>query len=239
MRTLDQAGVKIVVASGRAPAACASAFRAAGLHGWACSCNAASVTDIATGEILHRAPVPHEVTRAVLDICETEDMNCTIFTDDEILVGRQDFLAEFVEASNDGVNCRVADLRAVDPDSVLKLMPGAEPAKMADVFPRIRQICPGATLSLDFCCEVIGEGCDKADGIRLLLDRLGIAPEKVAGFGDGGNDVNWMKLIGWPIAMQNARDEVKQVARLEIGHHLEDAVADFIAEWDQARRARQ
>ena len=53
--------------------------------------------------------------------------------------------------------------------------------------------------------------------------------------GDGGNDVGWLSMIGWPIAMGNARDEVKEVARLEIGHHLDDAMATFVDDWLAAR----
>ena len=36
--------------------------------------------------------------------------------------------------------------------------------------------------------------------------------------------------------MANARPEVKEVARMEIGHHGDDAIAELVDAWLQARR---
>lgn len=235
LQRLDAVGVRLVIASGRAPASCSAPFERAGLHGYASSCNGALVADIATGEVLRRVPVPPEMTAATIDLCLERDLDCCAFTEDAIYVARPGWLADFLQAANEGVAPIVLDLRELPADSVLKLMPSAPRDLMAEVFPLLREICPDASLSLDETCEVIGPGAEKADGVGFLLDHLGIDPAEVAGFGDGGNDVAWLRSIGWPIAMANARDEVKAVARLEIGHHLDDGVPRFVDEWLAAR----
>lgn len=235
LQRLDGAGVRLVIASGRAPAACAVSFERAGLHGYISACNGAHVADIASAQVLRRVPVPADMSRAVIDLCAERQVPCSAFTDDDIVVSEPGLLAHFLTLSHEGHEPTVGDLRDLDPASILKLMPGAPKDVMAELFPALREFCPDASLSLDETAEVIGPGAEKADGVGFLLDHLGVDPAQVAGFGDGGNDVAWLRQIGWPIAMANARPEVKQVARLEIGHHADEAVATFVGQWLAAR----
>ena len=55
--------------------------------------------------------------------------------------------------------------------------------------------------------------------------------------GDGGNDVVWLREIGHPVAMGNARDEVKQVALAEAPGHGEDGVAVLLERLAAGRSA--
>ncbi|MCT1459354.1 HAD family hydrolase [Aestuariimicrobium sp. p3-SID1156] len=228
LRRLDAAGVRLVIASGRAPKSCEHTFTQAGLHGWISACNGAHVADIATGEVLRTRTVPAEMLAATLDVIEEADVPCSIMTAEDVLVNKDSFLTGFLEAANPGVEVEVADLRAVDPDTILKLMPAADKDTMAELFPRFKEIAPNASLSLDETCEVIGPGAEKADGVGFLIEHLGFDAQHIAGVGDGGNDVEWLKLVGWPIAMANAREEVKEIARLQIGHHLDEGVVEFV-----------
>lgn len=235
LKALDGAGAKLVIASGRAPISCAHTFSEAGLHGWTSACNGAVVSAIATGEVLRTRTVPADMFSATLDLVEEEDMVCSVMTATELLVNRHSWLTDFLIAANPGCEVVEADLRSLDPDTVLKLMPAAEKDVMAAAFPRFLEICPDATLSLDETCEVVGPGAEKADGVRFLMEHLGLDPQLVAGAGDGGNDVEWLRLVGWPMAMANARPEVREVARFHLGHHDEDAVARFVDAWLEAR----
>lgn len=235
LKKLDEAGVQLIITTGRAPTAAASTLHDAGLHGWISACNGAHVSDLATGEVLRTAPVPPEVITSVLDLCDEADIACSIFTADDILVSRPGMLFDFVTAANPGSPPTITDLRTIDPATVLKLMPATDKDQMAELFPRFRELAPLASLSLDQTCEIIGPGAGKEHGLAFLFDRLQVSPDQVAGMGDGGNDVGWLSMIGWPIAMGNARDEVKEVARLEIGHHLDDAMATFVDDWLAAR----
>lgn len=238
LRKLDAAGIDIVVASGRDPYSCRHTFEAAGLHGWASACNGAHVSNIATGEVLRQVTMPGQMVEQVITLCEQEDIACSLFTPDELHVSQHTFLTPFLEAANPGQTVHLTpDLRVIDPTQVLKLMPAAEKDHMAELFPRLRAICPDATLSLDETAECVGPGAEKGDGVGFLMEHLGWDPALVAGAGDGGNDVGWMRLIGWPMAMQNARPEVKAVARMEIGHHLEGAIPEFVDAWLEARGA--
>jgi hypothetical protein len=68
----------------------------------------------------------------------------------------------------------------------------------------------------------------KGTGLTQLINSLNIKKEEVIAFGDGGNDIELLKSSGWPIAMENACDELKSIARLTTKSNIEDGVADML-----------
>ena len=46
-----------------------------------------------------------------------------------------------------------------------------------------------------------------------MIERWKISPAECAAFGDGGNDIEMLKLCGESYAMENAPHEVKNVAK--------------------------
>ena len=61
-----------------------------------------------------------------------------------------------------------------------------------------------------------------------LGERLGIRREEIMAFGDGSNDLKMLKEVGTGVAMENAKDEVKEAADYIAGLNDEDGVAKFI-----------
>ncbi|KAB2337343.1 Cof-type HAD-IIB family hydrolase [Cytobacillus depressus] len=63
-----------------------------------------------------------------------------------------------------------------------------------------------------FSTDVLPAGGSKAEGIKMMIDRLGFEMKDVYAFGDGLNDIEMLKTVGTGIAMGNALDEVKLAA---------------------------
>jgi FMN hydrolase / 5-amino-6-(5-phospho-D-ribitylamino)uracil phosphatase len=61
--------------------------------------------------------------------------------------------------------------------------------------------------------DLIVNGCHKAFGLKLLADRYGILPDEIIVFGDGGNDIEMLKMAKHSYAMENAPENVKQNAK--------------------------
>lgn len=60
--------------------------------------------------------------------------------------------------------------------------------------------------------EALPRGCSKSDGMRLVLEALGIPRERSIAFGDSMNDLDMIRYAGIGVAMGNAVDEVKRAA---------------------------
>ncbi len=70
----------------------------------------------------------------------------------------------------------------------------------------------------------------KGNAVKWLADYLNISLAEVTVFGDEVNDVSMFEVAGRKIAMDDAKEVLKQKADLIIGNHEEDAVVKFIKE---------
>jgi len=68
----------------------------------------------------------------------------------------------------------------------------------------------------------------KDQGIKIILDRLGISPNELTVFGDNANDIKMFKLAGKSIAVNNATNELKSYASEIIGSNEEDSLIKYI-----------
>ncbi|MEP0844704.1 MAG: HAD-IIB family hydrolase [Phycisphaerae bacterium] len=69
---------------------------------------------------------------------------------------------------------------------------------------------------------------NKWQALVRLADRMGIPPSRVAALGDDVNDVEMIARAGLGVAMGNAVESVREVARLRVASHDEDGVADLV-----------
>ncbi len=60
--------------------------------------------------------------------------------------------------------------------------------------------------------EMVPAGCSKSDGMRRVLEEIGIPREDSIAFGDSPNDLDMLEWAGLGVAMGNAIPEVQAVA---------------------------
>lgn len=60
--------------------------------------------------------------------------------------------------------------------------------------------------------DALAPGGGKATGVQAVLDHLGLTPEEIMAFGDGGNDISMLQLAHIGVATGNAGDHVKAAA---------------------------
>ena len=67
--------------------------------------------------------------------------------------------------------------------------------------------------------DIVLDHVDKGVAIVELAKKLDIDLSQVMVFGDNLNDLHMMQVAGYPIATENARPEILEVAKEVIGHH--------------------
>ncbi|ERK60450.1 Cof-like hydrolase [Gemella bergeri ATCC 700627] len=80
-------------------------------------------------------------------------------------------------------------------EELLKYMPNSKSARWTTHF-----------------TDVIPKNGGKNIGIDAIINYFGIKLEETMSFGDGGNDIDMIKHAGIGVAMENGRDDVKEVA---------------------------
>ncbi|MGX7014663.1 HAD family hydrolase [Vagococcus silagei] len=73
--------------------------------------------------------------------------------------------------------------------------------------------------------EVTSNQAQKALAIQKIMALENLKKEDIAAFGDGHNDISMLKLVGMPIVMGNAQDEIKEYALHITKSNLQDGVA--------------
>ncbi len=75
-------------------------------------------------------------------------------------------------------------------------------------------------------------GVNKATGIKALLELYNIAPEDTMAIGDSNNDLPMMRYIGYPVAMKNGTDQVKEIVKeITAFTNEEDGVRKYLQEY--------
>lgn len=80
--------------------------------------------------------------------------------------------------------------------------------------------------SQDWWLEILPQKASKANAILQLKKYLNC--DKVIAFGDGLNDISMFQIADECYAVENACDELKEIATDVIGHHDEDAVVKWL-----------
>ena len=78
--------------------------------------------------------------------------------------------------------------------------------------------------------ELMSRGMGKAAALGWLAGKLGIDLADCMAFGDNANDLDMLGAVGWPVAVGNATDAVKQIARIVADTDANDGVARVIFE---------
>lgn len=79
------------------------------------------------------------------------------------------------------------------------------------------------------CIDVIPSHVHKGTGLDFLLNHWGYGPENLMVFGDGGNDIEMLKLAKYSFAMANAPQEIKNVANYQAPSNQENGVLQVLA----------
>ena len=99
----------------------------------------------------------------------------------------------------------------------------ADKIMMATVLAQLKNVT--ITSSFDHNLEIGGKTTSKADAISEISRRLGIEKSHIMAFGDSPNDGAMLRGAGFPVAMENGKEQIKEMAKFITSSNDEDGVA--------------
>lgn len=230
LAALQSTGVCPIIVTGRTRAAALAIAAAAGLRAPVISCNGAIVTDPTSGGDLFSAFLGADQVARVRTFAEAHDLEVILWTPGQMYAEHASVATALLEEINgDGV--ALLPLGQVDPTAVVKIIVAGSSQALDAAAPVVTAEMPVLKRSMETFYETSSPGASKWESLRLVLERLGVAPEQCMGIADGDNDLEWLGQVGVPVAVANARPRVVAVAQRHIGHHADEAVADYLEEW--------
>ncbi|MGN0832811.1 MAG: Cof-type HAD-IIB family hydrolase [Kiritimatiellia bacterium] len=249
-------GVLIVPTTGRFFGMMPPAVRDLPFVRYAITINGAQVYDRATETAIVREEIPLATALAIMELLDGYDVvyDCYRSNWGWMTQALQDKAADY--ATNEHYLRMVREFRKPVPElkahlrataaegDVQKVMlfarnaesggAAAEAARvLADIrrevavrFPAIR-----VTSSTANNLELNIASAHKGNALRRFAERLGLTLENCMAFGDGMNDFTMVEAAGLGVAMANAEDEVKRVAKDVTLSNDEDGVAKGIDKW--------
>lgn len=116
-------------------------------------------------------------------------------------------------------------------DDVVKLALACEVSMTTPLLQRLEAALPAGVVAVSSghgSIDLISRGVNKGVALNWLGEELGIQSTEMLAFGDGGNDVEMLTLVGVGVAMANAPDSVKAHADTCTGSNDEDGVMEFV-----------
>lgn len=128
------------------------------------------------------------------------------------------------ESEITGLSAKLLQGNLTDVHKIL-VMGSAE--EIQTVEPVLKQALPHLSIhrSKDEYLEITTPAATKAKAIQFMEQHLGISTEQVIAFGDNFNDLDMLQYAGLSVAMGNAPDAIKQVAKEVTATNNEDGIA--------------
>ncbi len=187
-------------------------------------CHNGAVINFPNGNISH-VGIEHE--KAIAFIKKLIDYSDNL----EIAVEYQDKIYANFDAGKywKGIDYNKSNLIDLAFDTADKVLVALSDAQAEDVKKFIPENCY-LEKSKDGVCMVMNNEATKINAIKKLCKHLNIDISQVVAFGDDHNDLSMIKGCGIGVAVQNAREEIKAVAKDFCPSNDEDGVAKWLLE---------
>ena len=230
-----QKGVHIVPTTGRMKTFIPNYITELSFVQYAITANGGGVYDIRTGERLYKALIETKQAAEIVKIIKKYDLYCEYYLNGEAFTIRNDvdtamkhhgipetkrfFLSKKYHYFDD-VNELLSDSSNEFEKINLNYVPEKIFLEVKNEIKKIPDLC--VTSSLLDNIEINHKNATKGLGISALCEKLGILQDEVMSIGDGSNDISMLEWAGTSVAMGNAIDEAKFVAK-----YITDNCEDF------------
>ena len=235
-------GVEFVIASGRwYPAARKVAVDQLGIEdGYMIICNGGAVVR-SDGTPLAEWRLTPEQAQQIYELLKAEKVMMTAYAPDAIYRVRGEYLTCF-RLPETSYFARTRTYRVVDDDwqgfeehglnGPYKIEAYADDTGLlAELRRKVEALGFEANSAFPFNLEIMAPGAGKGAAVRWMTEHMGLTRDQVMGFGDYTNDLPMLENVGWPVAVDNAIDEVKRACRIIAPSCEDDGVAQTIRKY--------
>ncbi len=230
LRRAQEAGIMVVLASGRAPSTMTPIAQAVGLQGPIVSCNGALVLD-AKGETIAHFHLADEIRDELVLYGQSRTLHTNLYSGSQVLMSTGGEFALAYQRRTGLGPVPVVGYEAMTQHTATKLLYFDLPPVIEDAVAN----APGrhgtdyelVRSEADYV-EFLPFGIHKGRGLQILCETLGIQAHEVAAIGDYFNDKEMLEWAGYAGAMGGAPDGLKAVADIVVPGHDEGGVANFV-----------
>jgi Cof subfamily protein (haloacid dehalogenase superfamily) len=238
IKRAEAAGVTVVLASGRVPAAMDHFARLLGMHrreGFLICNNGTLIQESRTGNILFEARIDTGAALIAFDLADAEGFPVQIYEDDIMYVSRRNEFTEYDQKLTGLRQVVVDNFRAMVGGGCHKLLIPGDPMLLPPLESLIRAyLGDDVTLftSKPYFLEILPSRTDKGSALAKVAGMLGISRDETLAIGDSMNDEAMLRWAGTGVAMVNGDERIKNIADIVTGkNNDDDGVAEIIEKY--------
>ena len=220
IKRIEQAGVLLVLASGRIPEAVYSFSRLLGMHkklGYLVCHNGAYIQESHTGQVIHETRIEAELALTICDLVGAEGFPLQMYDDDVMYVSRQNEYSGYDQKLTGIRQVVVENFRAMVEAGCHKLIIPGDPVLLAPLEVLIRSYL-GNDITLftsrPYFLEIMPRGTDKGTALAKIAEINAVSAEETMAIGDSMNDEAMIRWAGIGVAMVNGDERIKSIANL-------------------------
>ena len=233
LRKIYEKGIEILIVTGRSYSATKSIIKKLDLPIIAICYNGAKVIDTKNEEILFEEPLSEEIVKILIKISRENNIHLNLYQDEEWFVeNKQNWQTQYYK-ENIGI-----DAIEINFDKFLNLL--MTKALFVDersnlekvekeILEKIGEIVH-LTYSQEKYLEVLNKKVNKGKSLERILKIKNLTLETCVAFGDANNDKEMIEMVGYGVAMGNAEDNLKEIAKYRTSSNDNDGVYEFLVQ---------
>ena len=239
----EEAGAVLILASGRPTSGLIDLAKELEMdkhHGLLVAYNGSTVVDCETMEVLFNQALSVEEGKAVLEHMKKFDRVRPMIDKGEYMYvnnvydnwitwkGKPFDVIQYESRGGKFKLCEVDDLAAFVDFPLNKILTTSDPEYLQEHYQEMMEPFKDSLSCMftgDFYFEFTAQGIDKAKALNTVLIPMGYKREDMIAFGDGHNDASMVAYAGIGIAMENAVQDLKDIADEMTLSNDEDGIA--------------
>ena len=180
--------------------------------------NGALVKGSASGEIFYEHKMKLATANEVLAYCKEKGYYVQLYVGDNILIKEENAFSKMYT--------KISGIHTDEAPYKILVMTSAE--EFGSVWEQFSTQFKGkldVTSSKDNFLELMEPGINKWEAVKSVAASYGVKPEEIMCIGDSNNDISMIKNAGIGVAVANAKDSVKEHAKIVTASNNDDGVA--------------
>jgi Cof subfamily protein (haloacid dehalogenase superfamily) len=244
IKKAEAAGVIVVLASGRIPAAMNQFAGLLGMHkkpGYLICNNGTLIQESHTGKIIYEIRMDAKTALTAFDLADAEGFPVQIYEDDIMYVSRHNEYTGYDQKLTGLRQVVVEHFRAMVGGGCHKLLIPGDPQLLVPLESILRTYLDDSVTiftSKPYFLEILPHNVNKGTALEKVAGILGIDQKNVMAIGDSMNDEAMLQWAGMGIAMANSDERIKNIADLITSRdNDDDGVAEVIEKYILAKTA--
>lgn len=161
-------------------------------------------------EVIYKQPIPKEDVCRIIENAKRINRPVSIASAFRMGANGKDLdLVDYYALSGQQVEV-IEDFDDLKKEDIYQIMMGC----YEEEYDKVLEGVNGAKITAWWprAVDIIPSDGGKGIGVEKILEYYHLSKEEAIAFGDGANDIEMLQAVGLGVAMENAKDEVKEIA---------------------------